>query len=126
MAVEIVRQVWCDIHLKAKKKKVSGIEGRASGFNEGHMLSIDLCDECFGTLTWAQILEYGTATDQPKLDKDRLSERIKGKPDPRGGKRALVECSFCGKQMTNGAGWALHNKVHERNGETANPIPVAS
>lgn len=125
MAVEIVRQVWCDIHLKAKKKKVSGVEGRASAFSEGQMLSIDLCDECFATLTWAQILEYGSAQDQPKLDKNRLSDRIR-QPPKQGGRRALVECSFCGKQMTNGAGWALHNKVHERNNETANPIPVAS
>ena len=125
MAVEIVRQVWCDIHLKAKKKKVAGVEGRASALNEGHMLSIDLCDECYGTLTWSQILEYGTAQDQPKLDKNRLSDRIR-QPPKQGGTRALVECSFCGKQMTNGAGWALHNKVHVRNGESANPIPVAS
>ena len=125
MATEVVRQVWCDIHLKSRKKKVKGTEGVATALNGGQVITIDLCDECLGYLTWAQLLEFGTPVEQPKLDKNKLSDRIR-QPPKQGGTRALVECSFCGKQMTNGAGWALHNKVHIRNGESANPVPVAS
>lgn len=130
MAVEIIRTVWCDVHLKGYKKKVDGVEGVATALHDGQTVSIDLCAECESALTWAQILEYGTAVDQPKLDRSRLSEKIKDRPSPGKGsgsyERALVECSICGKQLSRGAGFALHNKVHERDdGKSANPIPVA-
>jgi hypothetical protein len=126
MATEVLRQVWCDIHLKAKKKKVEGTEKRATALHEGTVISLDLCDECYAALTWKEVLTYGSREDQPKFDKAKLSERIKDVKSPKGGRRPLVECSFCGKQLTAGAGWALHNKVHERNKEAANPVPVAS
>jgi hypothetical protein len=128
MASEVVRTIWCDIDLKAKKKKVAGVEKRATALHNGTVISLDCCDEHYTALTWQEVLAYGTPEDQPKRDPAKLSEKIRSKGKPGQYDRGLVQCSGadCDRQVSKGSGWQHHARWHERNGETVNPIPVAS
>ena len=140
MAVELVRRVWCDIHLKKYKERVEAEESVATVIHEGRFIRVDACETCKTNLTFMEILTYGYHVDPPKADpakmtRDRLGKGKRGRPRKedkpeeiiRVSGRDMVECSLCGKQVTSGSGWGLHNNAHKRRGETsAEQIPVVA
>lgn len=144
MAIELVRQIWCDIDLKQNKEKVDAEEGYATILKDGRFIRLDACPNHIDKgVTIAQIEQYGYPVEQPHADRSRMGDKLRARanktansapvtkdkadlPSIRGGTRTLVQCTLCGKQVTSGSGWGLHNNAHVRKGETgAEAIPVA-
>lgn len=118
MAVELIRQVWCDICLKKDKHKIPATEDCATILVNGAAVSIDLCEPHgdIGSLLFAEIEAYGHKKDEP-----RLGDRV---PKPRA-EREQVRCSLCAKLITvGGSGWKLHTNYHERLDPHADPQPI--
>jgi ribosomal protein S27E len=133
VAVELVREIWCDIDLKKNKTKVEAKEAVATVVHEGKFIKIDTCEGCFEKLTFAEIIAFGDQIEPPHAEPRRMGAKIRTPPPSalKHGKgrsryeRTLVQCSVCGRQMTSGSGWGLHNNAHIRRGvNNAEPVPV--
>jgi hypothetical protein len=121
MAIELVRQVWCDQCLREDKKKVTGIEAVATLSQHGRLIQFDGCPK-HDNPRITEVSAYGYAVEPTRSDPRKQSEKTRaavktGKP--------LVQCSVCDKQISAGAGAALHGNAHSRKGEgNATFIPV--
>lgn len=125
MASEVIKQVWCDLHLNKMHvaSKVPADEGFAHALHDDQHYALDACSECQDGLLYSDVLAFGYLVES-------LSKPKPYKPSPTGKRpyrdREKVRCSVCGKTLTNGAGWSLHNKFHrEKEGvKDAVPLPL--
>ena len=124
MAVELIKQVWCDMHLKRDKEKVAAADAVAIVFVDGKFLQIDTCQEHYDTLTFLEICAYGDKIDEPPVTR-RKRNTSDTPAAPVKSRRPRVQCSACDRVVGTGPGWALHSNSHIRRGEkVGKPLPV--
>lgn len=116
MASELIRQTWCDIHLKQEKVQVPGIEGYVRvHWQEGSVIKqLDPCQEHIDKgITLDDVMEYGftpaSTKFQPRRAPARTGTRRIVPPNAPSVKasdeekksfaaetgRLMIECAFC-------------------------------
>jgi hypothetical protein len=151
MASELIRQTWCDIHLKQENIQVPGIEGYVVvRVLDDEIKQLDPCQEHIDKgITLADIIEYGfTPASTTVFQRRRMGRKPdapgtgvrrdpSGKVVPKPG-RTVIECPICHRQFESrttsekamaegrwGSGWALHKTMHTDRGEPiGDPIRV--